>query len=140
MFDALIAIITVVVIAVLTVAYLSWWHPEVLARILLWLPGHLLYRVRVFGRENIPASGPALLVCNHVSFIDAFLVLLAQKRFVRFLVWAPYTRLPGLRFLLRLARVIPIDGSAGPRAIVKALRAASEALAKGGGGGGSVSK
>ena len=86
MFDALIAIITVVVIAVLTVAYLSWWHPEVLARILLWLPGHLLYRVRVFGRENIPASGPALLVCNHVSFIDAFLVLLLGLVAVGYLV------------------------------------------------------
>jgi acyl-[acyl-carrier-protein]-phospholipid O-acyltransferase/long-chain-fatty-acid--[acyl-carrier-protein] ligase len=66
-----------------------------------------------------------------VSFIDAFLVFLAQRRLVRFVIWAPYTRLPALGFLLRLARVIPIDGSAGPRAIIQSLRAASAALANG---------
>jgi acyl-[acyl-carrier-protein]-phospholipid O-acyltransferase/long-chain-fatty-acid--[acyl-carrier-protein] ligase len=98
---------------------------------LLWLPAHLLYRIRVFGREHIPATGPALFVCNHVSFIDAFLVFFAQRRLVRFVVWAPYTRLPGLGFLLRLARVIPIDGSAGPRAVIRSLRSASDALARG---------
>jgi acyl-[acyl-carrier-protein]-phospholipid O-acyltransferase/long-chain-fatty-acid--[acyl-carrier-protein] ligase len=113
------------------VAFLCWQRPDILVRLLLWLPAHLLYKIRVFGRHNIPAKGPALFVCNHVSFIDAFLVFLAQKRLVRFVIWAPYTRLPGLGFLLRLARVIPIDGSAGPRAIIQSLRTASAALANG---------
>jgi acyl-[acyl-carrier-protein]-phospholipid O-acyltransferase/long-chain-fatty-acid--[acyl-carrier-protein] ligase len=98
---------------------------------LLWLPAHLLYRIRVIGREHVPATGPALFVCNHVSFIDAFLVFLAQPRLVRFLIWAPFTKVPGMRWFLRLAHVIPIDGSGGPRAIVQSLRMASEALAKG---------
>jgi acyl-[acyl-carrier-protein]-phospholipid O-acyltransferase/long-chain-fatty-acid--[acyl-carrier-protein] ligase len=115
----------------LVLVYLSLHRPEVVVRLLLWLPAHLLYRIRVFGRENIPRTGPALFVCNHVSFIDAFLVFLAQRRVVRFVVWAPYTRLPGLGFLLRLARVIPIDGSAGPRAILQALRVAGDALRRG---------
>jgi acyl-[acyl-carrier-protein]-phospholipid O-acyltransferase/long-chain-fatty-acid--[acyl-carrier-protein] ligase len=114
-----------------TVAFLCWQRPDIVVRLLLWLPAHLLYRIRVFGRENIPTKGPALFVCNHVSFIDAFLVFLAQERLVRFIIWAPYTRLPGLGFLLRLARVIPIDGSGGPRAIIQSLRAASAALAHG---------
>jgi acyl-[acyl-carrier-protein]-phospholipid O-acyltransferase/long-chain-fatty-acid--[acyl-carrier-protein] ligase len=95
------------------------------------LPAHLIYRLRVSGRDNVPATGGALLVCNHVSWIDAFLIMLAQRRPVRFLIWAPFTRVPGLRVLLKLARVIPIDGSAGPRAVVGALRAASDALAQG---------
>jgi acyl-[acyl-carrier-protein]-phospholipid O-acyltransferase/long-chain-fatty-acid--[acyl-carrier-protein] ligase len=111
--------------------YVSYRHPDRLVRLLLWLPAHSLYRMRVSGLENIPTTGPALLVCNHVSFIDAFLVFLAQRRSVRFVIWAAFARLPILSFLLRLARVIPIDGSAGPRAIIRSLRAASDALAQG---------
>jgi acyl-[acyl-carrier-protein]-phospholipid O-acyltransferase/long-chain-fatty-acid--[acyl-carrier-protein] ligase len=113
------------------IALLGWRRPDILVRVLLYLPAHLLYKIRVFGQDNIPLQGPALFVCNHVSFIDAFLVFLAQKRLVRFVIWAPYTRLPGLGFLLRLARVIPLDGSAGPRAIIQSLRMASAALSAG---------
>jgi acyl-[acyl-carrier-protein]-phospholipid O-acyltransferase/long-chain-fatty-acid--[acyl-carrier-protein] ligase len=119
-----------VVFLTAAVAYLCWARPQRMVRLLLWIPSRL-YRVRVWGQENVPATGPALLVCNHVSFIDAFLIFLALKRHVRFLAWAPYTRLPGLGFLMRLARVIPIDGSSGPRAIVQSLRAAGDALRDG---------
>jgi acyl-[acyl-carrier-protein]-phospholipid O-acyltransferase / long-chain-fatty-acid--[acyl-carrier-protein] ligase len=112
-------------------AGLAILRPGTLARLLLWLPAHLLYRIRVYGRDHVPATGGALLVCNHVSWIDAFLIMVAQRRPVRFLIWAPFTRVPGLRVLLKLARVIPIDGTAGPRAVVGALRAAGEALAQG---------
>ncbi|HEV3449356.1 MAG TPA: AMP-binding protein [Gemmataceae bacterium] len=130
-FETGLTVLSTVALALLGLVLLGWRRPEVLARVLLWLPARLLYRARVFGRENIPAEGAALLVCNHVSFIDAFLVFLAQRRVVRFLAWAPYTRVPGLRWLMKLARVIPIDGQGGPRAIVQALRAASAALANG---------
>ncbi len=116
---------------VVALAGLIWLRPELLVRWVFWLPAHLLYRIRVHGRENIPAKGPVLFVCNHVSFIDAFLVFMAQRRPVRFVIWEAFTRLPGLRHLLRFARVIPIDGSAGPRAIIQSLRTASEALEKG---------
>ncbi len=104
---------------------------QLLIRLPLWLLQHTVYRVKVQGLENIPATGAALLVCNHVSHIDAGLVLAAQKRRIRFLIWAPHMTLPGLRWLLRLGRVIPIDGTAGPRAIIQSLRTASEALAQG---------
>jgi acyl-[acyl-carrier-protein]-phospholipid O-acyltransferase/long-chain-fatty-acid--[acyl-carrier-protein] ligase len=102
-----------------------------LIRLPLWLWGHLLYRIDVHGQENVPATGPALLVCNHVSYIDALLIQAVLKRPIRFLIWAPFARVPGLRWLLRLARVIPIDSSAGPRALIQSLRSASSALAKG---------
>jgi acyl-[acyl-carrier-protein]-phospholipid O-acyltransferase/long-chain-fatty-acid--[acyl-carrier-protein] ligase len=111
--------------------YLAWRRPEALARLIFWLPARLLYRIRVFGRENIPTTGPALFVCNHVSFIDAFLVFMAQKRPVRFMIWAPFTRVPLLRLLLRMARVIPIDSQGGPRGIITAMRTASDALKNG---------
>ena len=96
-----------------------------------WLLRRTIYRVSVHGVENVPEDGPVLFVSNHVSWIDAFLILAAQRRRVRFLIWAPYARLPFVRWIFRLLRVIPIDGSAGPRAIISALRNAGEALAKG---------
>ena len=97
----------------------------------LWLLRHTFYRLDVQGCENLPSSGPALLVANHVSWIDAAMILAAQKRRVRFLVWAPFLGVPFLRVILRMVRAIPIDGTAGPRAIVSALRQAAEALANG---------
>ena len=59
------------------------------------------------------------------------LLLAAQKRFVRFVIFAAWTKRFGIRHLLRWAGAIPIDGFAGPRAIVKSLRGASDALKKG---------
>lgn len=119
------------VLAIGLVLLLAWVRPNLAVRLVLWLPVKLLYRITVSGQEFVPRTGPALLVCNHVSWIDAILVFLAQRREIRFLMWAPFTQKPGLRLLLKLARVIPIDGSAGPRAVVQALRAASDCLKQG---------
>ncbi len=122
-------------IAVLVLAALAgaaiWQHYRLLVRLPLWLFRHTFYRVHIHGVENIPRTGPVLLVANHLSHIDAMLILAAQQRRIRFLVWAPFLRIPLLRVILRLARVIPVDGAAGPRAIIHALRKASEALAGG---------
>src|SRR5688572_15987987 len=100
-------------------------------RLPLWLLTHTFYRAHVSGADNVPATGPVLLVSNHVSWLDAFLILHSQRRKVRFVIWAPFLGIPVLRWILRLMRVIPIDGTAGPRAIIQALRAAGEALGKG---------
>jgi acyl-[acyl-carrier-protein]-phospholipid O-acyltransferase/long-chain-fatty-acid--[acyl-carrier-protein] ligase len=115
------------------VAFLAvcWFQPYWLLRAFLWLVTHSIYRVRTLGKENVPATGGALLVCNHISYIDWLLVLAAQRRFVRFVIFAGYAKKWGLRHLLRWAGVIPIDGAGGPRAIVKSLRQASDALAAG---------
>lgn len=102
-----------------------------LIRIPLWILMHTIYRVRAHGMEYVPETGPALLVANHVSYIDPLVIMITQKRPVRFLVWAPYAKLPFLRAILSLANAIPIQGTAGPRAIIQALRTASEALANG---------
>jgi len=121
------AILTAVVL-LLVVAYVLRYY------LCVWLPirilKHTIYRLRIHGKENVPATGPALLVCNHVSHIDAVLLLASQKRRIRFVVWAPYLRVPIMRAIMRMSKVIPIDAS-GPRAIIHSLRAASEALAQG---------
>ena len=119
------------VVGLLLVAGIVIFHYAFLVRLPLWILRYTLYRVNAHGLENIPATGPALLVCNHVSHIDALLVLAAQKRKIRFLIWAPYLGVPFLRWLLRLAKVIPVNSAAGPRAIVQSLRTAGEALARG---------
>jgi acyl-[acyl-carrier-protein]-phospholipid O-acyltransferase/long-chain-fatty-acid--[acyl-carrier-protein] ligase len=120
-----------VVVALAALAFALWRWPLVFVHAFLWLVTHTVYRVRVVGLENVPRTGGALLVCNHLSFIDWLLLLAAQPRFIRFLVYAPYANVWGFRHLLRWGKVIPIDGSGGPRSILRALRAASDALAAG---------
>ena len=73
-------------LAVVGLGALSFlYRYSLLIRLPLWILRHTIYRVRVHGVENIPAVGAALLVCNHVSHIDAALVLAGQKRKIRFL-------------------------------------------------------
>lgn len=106
-------------------------RPILLLRVPLWILCHSVYRLRSFGRENVPRGGPALLVCNHVSYFDWLFILAGQKRHVHFVIFAGWTKVWVLRHLLRWAGVIPIDKWAGPRAIVKSLQAAGEALKRG---------
>lgn len=106
-------------------------RPDIFALAVFWPLTHTVYRVRVLGRENVPAHGPALLISNHISHFDACLMYVAQRRVIRFVIWALYLHVPLLRVLLRLAKVIPIDSRAGPRALIQSLRAASEALDRG---------
>jgi acyl-[acyl-carrier-protein]-phospholipid O-acyltransferase/long-chain-fatty-acid--[acyl-carrier-protein] ligase len=114
----------------LTVLLAVVW-PRVVLPPLLWLVTHSIYWLRVTDRHKIPATGPALLVCNHVSYIDWFLLRAASPRPIRFIVWAGWTRHRILGPLLRWTDSIPIDGQSGPRAIVKSLRAAGDALKAG---------
>jgi acyl-[acyl-carrier-protein]-phospholipid O-acyltransferase/long-chain-fatty-acid--[acyl-carrier-protein] ligase len=111
---------------------LFWFRPGLLVRIPVWIICHTFYGVRVIGRHHIPRTGPALLVCNHVSYLDFLFLLQAQSRHIHFVIFASWTRILGLRHLLKWGGVIPIDQTAGPRAIVKSLRLAADVLAKGG--------
>ncbi|HLY19575.1 MAG TPA: 1-acyl-sn-glycerol-3-phosphate acyltransferase [Bryobacteraceae bacterium] len=67
-----------------------------------------LFRVRVLGREHAPTDGPALLVSNHLTHLDAFLIGACFEPLVRFLVWQPYYELKLLTWGFRLAQAIPI--------------------------------
>jgi acyl-[acyl-carrier-protein]-phospholipid O-acyltransferase/long-chain-fatty-acid--[acyl-carrier-protein] ligase len=115
----------------LAITILFYFKPILLVRMGVWIFRHTIYRLRVIGAENIPAEGPALLVCNHVSYLDFIFLLAAQKRFIHFVIFAGWTRVWGLRRILKWAGVIPIDKAAGPRALVQSLRKAGEALSRG---------
>ncbi len=96
---------------------------------LLWLFSHLFYRVSVLRPDNVPARGGALLVSNHVSFVDMLLILSSTRRFVRFLIPEEVCSLWWLKPWLRLLRVLPLpEGKAG---LATTLRQAGEAIRNG---------
>ncbi|CAD5108694.1 1-acyl-sn-glycerol-3-phosphate acyltransferase [Zestomonas carbonaria] len=84
--------------------------PEFTMRFLVWLLGHSMYRVEHRGLERIPDEGAALLVCNHVSFVDALLIGGAVRRPVRFVMYYRIYDLPVLNFVFRTAGAVPIAG------------------------------
>src|SRR5262245_41606787 len=91
----------------------------------------MMYKFRVVGAENVPATGPALLVCNHVSFVDGFLVAWAAfHRRVRFMLWRPYYEHWAMNWFFKYIHAIPVDTS-GPRGMVASLKAAREEIQKG---------
>ena len=95
-----------VVLVAALIGLVCWLRPYWPLRALLWAVAHSVYWVRVVGRSNVPARGGALLVCNHVSYVDWLLLLATQRRFIRFVVWAGWTKKWGLRHLL-LGRLHP---------------------------------
>lgn len=89
-------------------AYIFSIVPEFSMRFLVWLLGHSMYRVRQQGLDAIPEEGPAVLVCNHVSFVDALLIAGAVRRPVRFVMYYKIFRIPVLNFIFRTAGAVPI--------------------------------
>ncbi|WP_077032682.1 MFS transporter [Pelomonas sp. KK5] len=82
--------------------------PEYLLRFVALIMSRIMYRFRVQGDEHIPLSGPALLVCNHVSFVDAILIMAASPRPIVFLMDHRIFRTPVLGWLFKLGKAIPI--------------------------------
>jgi len=100
-------------------------------RLCLWLLAHTFYRLQVRGRENLPQRGPALLVCSHVSFIDAFLIAACSPRPIRFLMYRPFYEARGIHWLAKLMGAIPVAAEDPPRKIVESLRQARKYLREG---------
>jgi 1-acyl-sn-glycerol-3-phosphate acyltransferase len=93
---------------VIVAIYIFTLLPEFLMRFLVWILVSILYRVRPSGLENIPVKGAAVLVCNHVSFVDALLVGGSIRRPIRFVMYYKIFQIPLLRFIFRTAKAIPI--------------------------------
>jgi len=119
---------------VLTLAgavYALFLLPDALLRFVLWVLTRTIYRIRVEGRDNIPAKGGALFVCNHVSFVDALLLLASTDRQVRFMMYRAHYELPHVKPFARILGVIPISSDQRPREMIKALQTASDAIRAG---------
>jgi acyl-[acyl-carrier-protein]-phospholipid O-acyltransferase/long-chain-fatty-acid--[acyl-carrier-protein] ligase len=91
---------------------------------------HLLFRLEIVGRENIPRSGPALIVANHVSYADAVLAGYATRRFIRFLIWKPIYEARPAKPFFDVLKAIPIDNGS-PKVAIRALHAANAELKNG---------
>ena len=113
------------------VVYAFFLLPSATLRLVNYLLTHSLYRVRLKGLENIPAEGGALLVSNHISWSDGFLLLAVSPRPVRFLVYSTYVNYPVARFIARTLGIIPIDAHMGPKQLMKSIRGARDAIANG---------
>jgi acyl-[acyl-carrier-protein]-phospholipid O-acyltransferase/long-chain-fatty-acid--[acyl-carrier-protein] ligase len=107
-----------------------YFLPDYFVRFVVWLLTHTIYRIQIVGERNIPWRGPALLVCNHVSFVDALLIGASLPRFVRFMLHRDYYDLKALNWFFRLMRSIPVSAT-NRREIVDSLKRARNELAKG---------
>jgi 1-acyl-sn-glycerol-3-phosphate acyltransferase len=94
---------------VLVASYIYSVVPEFLIRLLVWMLTHTMYRVKHHGMEHIPDEGPCMLVCNHVSYVDALLLAGAIRRPVRFVMFKPIYDMPLLNYIFRTGKTIPID-------------------------------
>src|SRR6185295_16289163 len=101
--------------------------PDFLIRFALWLLTHTVYRIRIVGQENVPVRGPALLVSNHVSFVDGFLIGGCVQRFIRFMVWRPFYEMRGLHWLMKRMHAIPVAGG-NRRDVIESLERARREL------------
>jgi len=106
--------------------------PEYLLRFVAWVLSRFVYRYQVRGDEHIPLQGAAVLVCNHVSFVDAVLLMAASPRPIRFLMDHRIFRVPVLGWLFKLAKAIPVaPRSEDPVAYEAAFDAAAQVLREG---------
>lgn len=112
--------------------YIYLLMPEFLMRLVVWFLIRVMYRVRVDGIDHIPHEGPALIVCNHVSFVDALVIIAASRRPVRFVMDHAIFRLPILNFVFRQNRAIPIAPARESREVLNgAYDEIAAALAEG---------
>jgi 1-acyl-sn-glycerol-3-phosphate acyltransferase len=106
--------------------------PEYLLRFIAFVLTRCIYRFRIRGDEHIPVQGAAVLVCNHVSYVDAVLLMAASPRPIRFLMDSRIFAVPVLGWLFRLAKAIPVAPQKDdPHAYEAAFAAARRVLDEG---------
>ncbi len=112
--------------------YIYTLVPEFLMRFIVWLLIHGIYRLKKEGIEHIPEQGPALIACNHVSFVDALVLAAASPRPIRFIMDHRIFKIPILNFVFREGRAIPIaPAKEDPQMLERAYEEVAKALADG---------
>ncbi len=96
------------ILNILVAIYIYTLLPEFLVRFLAWIIISAFYRVRVRGVEHIPAAGPAVVVCNHVSYMDPFLLSASIRRPMRFVMYYKIFKIPILKSFFKNMKAIPI--------------------------------
>ena len=112
--------------------FIFYQVPEFTMRFLVWILSHTMYRVTHEGLDKIPEEGPAILVCNHVTYVDALILAGAVRRPIRFVMFKPIYDIPVLNFVFRHGGAIPIHGEKeDPETYARAFAEVEMALDKG---------
>jgi len=118
-------------VTIAATGYVLYLLPDSLLRLLLWVATHTLYRIHLEGRENVPSKGGALIVPNHVSMVDAVLLIASIDRPIRFLMFKGSYDHWLVKPFAKIMRVIPISSQLRPRELIHSLRTATQALHEG---------
>ena len=119
------------ILTAIMTGYSIYLLPDSLLRLVLFMVTHSIYRIRVAGRDNIPESGGALFVSNHMSLVDALLLLASTDRPIRFLIFKDIYDQPHIKPFAKMIRAIPISSQLRPRDMIHSLREASDAIRNG---------
>jgi acyl-[acyl-carrier-protein]-phospholipid O-acyltransferase / long-chain-fatty-acid--[acyl-carrier-protein] ligase len=111
--------------------YSMYMLPDSLLRFVVWLATHTIYRIRILECGNVPQRGGALFVANHISLIDALLLIGSTDRQIRFLIFEDIYNHPVIRPFAKLMHAIPVSSQQRPRELVAALHQASNAIRNG---------
>ncbi len=106
--------------------------PEFLFRLLTWVIAHIMYRLKVDGEKNIPHEGAALLICNHVSFVDWLIISAAIRRPIRFIMDHQFAKgFFSKRFAHRGKAILIATSYESPHMLREALQKTKEELESG---------
>ncbi|WP_159651836.1 MFS transporter [Vibrio atypicus] len=118
------------VMNLIVAVYLFLQVPIFVVRFVVWVLTHTMYRVKHKNLHHLPEKGGALIVCNHVSYMDALLLSAVCPRLIRFVMEEEYASLPPLRRFLKRAGVIPISAT-NRSSIRRAFNEVEQALSEG---------
>ncbi|NKJ45552.1 glycerol acyltransferase [Burkholderia sp. SG-MS1] len=117
---------------IVVATYIYSLVPEFLLRFIAWMLVHTFYRIRLVHAERIPDEGAAVLVCNHVSFVDAIVIMAGSPRPIRFVMDHQIFRSPFAGWVFRHAKAIPIaPAHQDPELLARAYERCAQALAEG---------
>ena len=120
------------ILNIMVVGYVFWLMPEYIFRLLMLFLTRLVYRVKVRGEAHLPTDGAAILVCNHVSFVDAVILGIVSPRPMVFIMDHRIFRTPVLGWLFKMLKAIPIaPQKEDPQAYEAAFERAKQVLREG---------
>ncbi len=118
-------------ITIPVVWYIFFLIPSAALRFIVWLSSQFLYRVRIYGENHVPAEGGALIVSNHVTWIDGVLLMIMMRRPIRMIAHSDNITKGFIGWMAATMRTIPINPSEGPKSVVRSLQAARKAVEEG---------
>lgn len=131
-FDVLQIFKAAAVLNIIATIYILSVVPEFFLRLVGWVLIHSIYRIKKEDLHHIPEEGPALLVCNHVSFVDPVIIQAVGPRPIRFVMHYGFYNLPIVHWIFRGLRSIPIASKReDPEVLKQAMESVAQSLDEG---------